>query len=79
MTFIRFFNQLKTIPVIKRCTNCKYYLITENSSYANNLCVRVIYKCSDTCVNKYEYAYITRADKEICGPNGSHFLQKYIK
>jgi hypothetical protein len=75
MTFIRFFNQLKTIPS-KRCVDCKYYLITENNSYANNLCIRVIYRCLDTCVNKYEYAYIARADKEICGPKGTHFLNK---
>jgi hypothetical protein len=76
MTFIHFFNQLKTTPVIKRCIDCKYYLIKETGSYANNRCTRVIYKCSDTLVNKYEYAYIARADKEICGPKGSHFLNK---
>lgn len=75
MTFIHFFNQIKTTPVIKRCFDCKYYLI-ENNSYANNLCTRVMYKCSDTHVNKYEYAYIARATKEICGPKGSHFLKK---
>ena len=78
MTFIHFFNQLKTTS-IKRCTDCKYYLIKETGSYANNRCTRVIYKCLDTCVNKYEYAYISRADGQICGPKGSKFLQKYIK
>lgn len=83
MTFIHFFNQLKTTPVskrripsIKKCTDCKHYLQTTPTSYANNLCTRVVYKCSDTLVNKYEYAYIARAAGQLCGPNGSQFLQK---
>ena len=75
MIFIHFFNQLKTTP-IKRCTDCKHYLLTTPTSYANNKCTRVIYRCSDTLVNKFEYAYIARATKEICGPKGSHFLNK---
>lgn len=76
MTFIRFFNQLKTTPPIKRCTDCKYFLQIDPNEYANNLCTRAIYRCSDTLVNKYEYAYIARATKEMCGPNGSNFLKK---
>ena len=65
MTFIRFFNQIKASPPIKKCTDCKYYLLKD--SYANN-------KCSDTGVNKFEYAYIARADVKICGPKGVNFL-----
>jgi hypothetical protein len=72
MTFIRFFNQIKASPPIKKCTDCKYYLLKD--SYANNKCSRVIYKCSDTGVNKFEYAYIARADVKICGPKGVNFL-----
>jgi hypothetical protein len=78
MTFIHFFNQLKTTS-IKRCTDCKHYLQTSPTSYANNRCTIVIYKCLDTCVNKYEYAYIARSNGQICGPKGSKFLQKDIK
>ena len=79
MTFIHFFNQLKTRAPIKKCTDCKHYLQTNPTSYANNKCTRVIYRCPDQGVNKFEYAYIARAAKEICGPKGSHFLRKDIK
>ena len=77
MTFICFLNQIKfTIP---RCVDCKHYLITEpHTMYASASakCTRVIYQCSDTSVNKYEYAYITRSEQGTCGPKGLHFLQK---
>jgi hypothetical protein len=73
MTFIRFFNQLKTTIPVKKCIDCKHYLKSEPMSYANNQCTRVIYRCSDTGVNKFEYAYIARADEKICGPSGSNF------
>jgi hypothetical protein len=71
MTFIRFFNQIKTTNPIPRCIDCKYYLL--KNSYANNRCSRVIYRCSDTGINKFEYAYIARADQKICGPKGTNF------
>jgi len=74
MTFIRFFNKIKTLIAVKKCNNCKYYLLKD--SYANNKCGRVIYKCSDTGTSKFEYAYIARADETMCGPKATNFLQK---
>jgi hypothetical protein len=71
MTFIRFFNQIKTTNPIPRCIDCKYYLL--KNSYANNRCSRVIYKCSDTDTYKFEYAYIVRSDGKMCGPKGTSF------
>jgi len=74
MTFIRFFNQIKTTKLIPRCVDCKYYLLKD--SYANNRCARVIYRCLDTGVNKFKYAYIARAEEKLCGPKGTNFVLK---
>jgi len=75
MNLIRCLNSIKLAP---RCIDCKHYLITEPNRganiYATAKCTRVIYKCSDTGVNKFEYAYITRSEEKMCGPNGVHFL-----
>jgi hypothetical protein len=75
MTFIRFFNQIKFVPL---CTKCKHFLITEPVTTAENIlatsrCMKTIYKCSDTDTYKYEYTYIVRSDEKMCGPKGTSF------
>lgn len=74
MTFIKYFNSIK---FARCCIDCKHYLITGPNRganiYATAKCTRVIYKCSDTGVNKFEYAYITRSNEKMCGPNGINF------
>ena len=74
-TFIRYLNSIKSIP---RCIDCKHYLITRpnrgSNIYATAKCTRVLYQCSDTGLNKFEYAYIARSSDKICGPNGTMFL-----
>lgn len=74
-TFIRHLNSIKFSP---RCIDCKYYLIsrpsTEDNIYATAKCTRFLYKCSDTGLNKFEYAYIARSSETMCGPSGTKFM-----
>ena len=75
MTFIRFFNQIKFVPL---CTKCKHFLITEPITTAENIlatarCTKTIYKCSDTGETKFEYTYIVRSEEKMCGPMGTNF------
>ena len=74
-TFIRHLNSIKFAP---RCIDCKYYLITGpnrgENIYATAKCTRVLYQCSDTGLNKFEYAYIARSSENMCGPTGTKFM-----
>lgn len=79
-TFIRYLNSIKFIP---RCIDCKHYLIPDlvrgANIHATAKCTIVLYQCSDTCLNKFEYAYIARSEEKMCGPNGSKFVPLRIK
>jgi hypothetical protein len=76
-TFIKFLNQIKSVP---RCIDCKNYLVTNTENmYAAAKCKKVKYNsCHTQEVNQYEYAYIARSDDKMCGPHGSKFDPKNI-
>ena len=72
---MNFLNKIKFSP---RCVECKYYLISGQGAreniYATAKCTRVIYQCSNTGKNKFDYAYIARSNDKMCGPSGKYFL-----
>lgn len=76
MTFIFFFNQIKrTVP---KCIDCKYYLTQnhqENKIFesATAKCRKFLSETADGMGAEYEYAYIVRGEKTMCGPQGTHF------
>lgn len=81
MTFIRFFNEIKR-SYSKCCVDCKYYLTTnfttetdlKNINYfATAKCRKFLSEKADGMGPEYEYAYITRSEKSMCGPQGTHF------
>lgn len=78
MTFIRFFNEIKR-SYSKRCVDCKFYLtsslINENNRnyFATAKCRKFLSASTDATGSLYEYAYITRSEKSMCGPQGTHF------
>jgi hypothetical protein len=76
-TFIKFLNQIKTVP---RCIDCKHHIITNaQNMYATAKCKEIKYISPDTGeLNKYEYAYIARSDDKMCGPHGSKFDPKNV-
>jgi hypothetical protein len=76
MTFIYFFNQIKrTVP---KCIDCKYYLTQnqqENKIFesARAKCRKFLSATTDGMGPEYEYAYIVRGEKTMCGPQGRYF------
>ena len=76
MTFIYFFNQIKrSIP---KCVDCKYYLSQnqkENKIFesATAKCRKFLSETTDGMGPEYEYAYIARGEKTMCGPQGTYF------
>jgi hypothetical protein len=81
MTFIRFFrffNEIKR-SYSKRCVDCKYYLtstiINENNRnyFATAKCRKFLSETTDGMGPEFEYAYITRSEKSMCGPQGTYF------
>jgi hypothetical protein len=76
MTFIYFFNQIKqTVP---KCMDCKYYLTQnhpENQIFglATSKCRKFLSANTDGMGTEYEYAYIVRSEKVMCGPRGRYF------
>jgi hypothetical protein len=84
MTFIKFFNQIKTIPnkPLPKCIDCKHYSLQDTKyylsqgtkyMYAEAKCLKNIVHCSNTGVYKSEYAYIARSENSMCGPKGLKF------
>jgi hypothetical protein len=79
MTFIRFLNQIKTVP---KCVDCKHYSLQDikyhliqgtTHMYAEAKCLKTIVRCSNTGLYKSEYAYIARGENVMCGPKGLKF------
>ena len=79
MTFIKFLNQIKTVP---KCIDCKHYLLQDTKyysfegtkdMYSEAKCLKNIVHCSNTGVYKTEYAYIARSENSMCGPQGLKF------
>jgi hypothetical protein len=78
MTFIRFFNEIKKAQSIC-CIDCKYYLTStlineKNINYfATAKCRKFLSANADGMGSEYEYAYIVRGEKTMCGPQGTYF------
>lgn len=70
MSLIRCLNKMKFGP---RCIDCKHYLITGLQHIGTAKCTRVSYRCSDTGLRRFEYAYIARSVDDMCGPDGKYF------
>lgn len=84
MTFIKFFNQIKTIPnkPLPKCIDCKNYSLQDTKSYligntkyvySEAKCLKNIVPCSLTGVYKPDYAYIARSENSMCGLKGLKF------
>ena len=78
-TFIRFLNQIKTVP---KCIDCKHYSLQDikyhliqgtTYKYAEAKCLKNIVRCSNTGLYKSEYAYIARGENDMCGTKGLKF------
>jgi hypothetical protein len=75
MTFIYFFNQIKR--TVHKCIDCKYYLTQnqrENKIFESK-CRKFLSEKADGMGSEYEYAYIVRGEKTMCGPRGVHFKE----
>ena len=77
MKIINFFNQIKRSLSVKRCIDCNYYYIpknkTDSSIYMVSKCMKYLSADTDARGSEFEYAYIVRSEKSMCGPDGIHF------
>lgn len=75
MTFIVFFNKITTMKNFPKCVDCKHYFVPKliygvSDTSAQSKCTK--YKIH-TKPYTYEYAYLVRSDKTMCGPSGTKF------
>ena len=78
MTFTNLFNQIKRSLSVRRCIDCNYYYIPKlnnNSSvYMNSKCMKFLKANAESKGwSDFEYAYIVRSEKTMCGPDGKYF------
>ena len=77
MTITNLFNQIKRSLSIKKCIDCKYYYIpkinNDLSIYNVSKCMKFLSANTDARGSEFEYAYIVRSEKTMCGPNGKYF------
>jgi hypothetical protein len=45
----------------------------EYSIYMNSKCMKYLSANTDARGSEFEYAYIVRSEKSMCGPDGIHF------
>ena len=77
MTITNLFNQIKRSFSIKKCIDCKYYYIpkinNDSSIYSVSKCMKFLSADTDARGSEFEYAYIVRSEKTMCGPDGKYF------
>ena len=77
MTIINLFNQIKRSLSVKKCIDCKYYYIPKmnngSSIYSVSKCMNFLSANIETRGHEFEYAYIVRSEKTMCGPDGKYF------
>jgi len=77
MTITNLFNQIKRSFSIKKCIDCKYYYIpkinNDSSIYSVSKCMKFLSADTDGRGSEFEYAYIVRSEKTMCGPDGKYF------
>ena len=77
MTIINLFNQIKRSLSVKKCIDCKYYYIpkmnNDSSIYTVSKCMKFLSADTDARGSEFEYAYIVRSEKIMCGPDGKYF------
>jgi hypothetical protein len=77
MTIINLFNQIKRSLSVKKCIDCKHYYIpkmnNDSSIYSVSKCMKFLSADTDARGSEFEYAYIVRSEKTMCGPDGKYF------
>jgi hypothetical protein len=77
MTIINLFNQIKRSLSVKKCIDCKYYYIPKmnngSSIYSVSKCMNFLSANIEARGHEFEYAYIVRSEKTMCGPDGKYF------
>ena len=77
MTIINLFNQIKRSLSVKKCIDCKYYYIPKmnngSSIYSVSKCMKFLSADTDARGPEFEYAYIVRSEKTMCGLDGKYF------
>ena len=77
MTITNLFNQIKRLLSVKKCIDCKYYYIPKinngSSIYSVSKCIKFLSANIETRGHEFEYAYIVRSEKTMCGPDGKYF------
>ena len=77
MTITNLFNQIKRSFSIKKCIDCKYYYIPKinngSSIYSVSKCIKFLSANIEKRGHEFEYAYIVRSEKTMCGPDGKYF------
>jgi len=78
MTFIKFFNQIKRSATIPKCTDCKYYVMSETGRnvFASAKCLKFESIGIESKKPYNEFAYIARGEKTMCGSYGLKFESK---
>jgi hypothetical protein len=77
MKITNLFNQIKRSFSIKKCIDCKYYYIpkinNDSSIYSVSKCMKFLSADTDARGSEFEYAYIVRSEKTMCGPDCKYF------
>ena len=78
MKFINIFKIIqRTIIHTPKCINCNYFYIPRNikekSIYSETKCMKFLSFKTDGRGPEFEYSYIARSDKTMCGPKGLYF------
>jgi hypothetical protein len=77
MTITNLFNQIKRSLSVKKCIDCKYYYIPKinngSSIYSVSKCIKFLSANIEKRGHEFEYAYIVRSEKTMCGPDGKYF------
>jgi hypothetical protein len=80
MTLIKIFNTIQRSISFRKCIDCNYYYIPktkrDTSIYMISKCMKFLSPKTDARGSEFEYAYIVRSEKSMCGPDGMHFVKK---
>ncbi len=71
------FRQIQRSMSGRRCIDCNYYYIPKTkgttSIYKMSKCMKYLSPTTDGRGPEFEYAYIVRSEKSMCGPDGRYF------
>ena len=77
MTLTKLFRQFQRSMSVRRCIDCNYYYIPKKkgdaSLYMVSKCMKFLSPNTDARGSEFEYAYIVRSEKSMCGSDGRYF------